>query len=1133
MGGVCFFWISGRCKWWNLIHILVCVFIICFSVIIIIKTRRRVLCHKTRRLILCHKTRRRVLCHKTRRRVLCHKTRRLILCTRPGASIIPQDTEASIIHKTRRRVLCHKTRRRVSCHKTRGRVLCHKTRRRVLCHKTRRRVSCHKTRRLILCHKTRGRVLCHKTRRLILCHKTRGRVLYHKTRRLILCHKTRRRVLCHKTRRRVSCHKTRGRVLSHKTRRRVLCTQTRRRVSCHKTRRLILCHKTRGRVLCHKTRRLILCHKTRGEYYTKTRRLILCHKTRRRVLCQRHGGEYHATRHGGEYYPTRHGGEYYATRHGGEYYATRHGGSIMPQDTEAHIMPQDTEASIMPRDTEASIMQQDTEASIMPQDTEASIMPQDTGASIMPHTRGASIMPQDTEGVLCHKTRGRILCHKTRGRVLCHKTRGRVLCHKTRREYYATRHGGEYYATRHGGSIMPQDTEASIMPQDTEASIMPQDTEDVGDQIPGEVQCGADGHSGCSEPPESPQPDGGSSKDADPWTQLGAAQRAEQIIRKIKKELKMKEGAERLHAALTNEKRRASLQTFLELSKNRLEDLYGALQELNVCFVLRAAGDPPGGKALQDPQEKDNAPTVSLPEPQDQALPPPHREPSVSKTEDNPEREVPPASPPGSPSEDTSLQLLLEGISTGNIIEPGEDKPSPDIPPTASELFISRSDRDLKPKTHPQTPDAWLQESEEDITVASGSVPVLERHDLKEPPSASEHLMPRLDIGHDTVAPLLTSQAPSLEIPADPAQGVLATRVTSQPEEVDTAEDGCMQLKHPISLADFRFCAVLGKGGFGKVFLAEHKVLKMVAVKAVKKAPVIARKKGKSLMCEKHIFETISAARHPFLVNMYGSFQTTDRIFFILEYAAGGDLWITRNKSTKAFPEVRAVFYAACTVLGLEFLHERKVVHRDLKLANIVLDQKGFAKITDFGLSKEGLGHLDRTSTFCGTLAYLAPEMLMGKWYAHAVDWWSLGVIIYTMLLGEYPFPGVGREKILETIMKHDISYPPSLSAEAISIFEQIFEVEPAKRLGAGTNGTKDVKQHPFFRDIDWSDLLLQKMNPPYVPTLSGPDDVRHFADLYTEAPPILTPPTGPELIPTHQRVFREFDWVAGDTILT
>ncbi|KAM3915428.1 serine/threonine-protein kinase N2 isoform 2-T2 [Leptodactylus fuscus] len=340
-------------------------------------------------------------------------------------------------------------------------------------------------------------------------------------------------------------------------------------------------------------------------------------------------------------------------------------------------------------------------------------------------------------------------------------------------------------------------------------------------------------------------------------------------------------------------------------------------------------------------------------------------------------------------------------------------------------------------------------------------------------------------------------------------------------------EDRRVQQRFQFSLQDFRCCKVLGRGHFGKVLLAEYKnTNEMFAIKALKKGDIVARDEVDSLMCEKRIFETVNSVRHPFLVNLFACFQTKDHVCFVMEYAAGGDLMM--HIHTDVFSEPRAVFYAACVVLGLQYLHEHKIVYRDLKLDNLLLDTEGFVKIADFGLCKEGMGFGDRTSTFCGTPEFLAPEVLTETSYTRAVDWWGLGVLIYEMLVGESPFPGDDEEEVFDSIVNDEVRYPRFLSTEAISIMRRLLRRNPERRLGASERDAEDVKKHAFFRHIDWQTLLAKKVKPPFVPTIKGREDVSNFDDEFTSEAPILTPPREPRLLTEEeQEAFRDFDYIA------
>uniref|UniRef100_A0A1S4GVJ1 protein kinase C n=1 Tax=Anopheles gambiae TaxID=7165 RepID=A0A1S4GVJ1_ANOGA len=325
----------------------------------------------------------------------------------------------------------------------------------------------------------------------------------------------------------------------------------------------------------------------------------------------------------------------------------------------------------------------------------------------------------------------------------------------------------------------------------------------------------------------------------------------------------------------------------------------------------------------------------------------------------------------------------------------------------------------------------------------------------------------------------------------------------------------------------FRLLSVLGRGHFGKVILAQYKHTgEYFAIKALKKGDIIARDEVESLLSEKRIFEVANTMRHPFLVNLFSCFQTDQHVCFVMEYAAGGDLMM--HIHTDVFSEPRAVFYAACVVLGLQYLHESKIIYRDLKLDNLLLDTEGYVKIADFGLCKEGMGFGDRTGTFCGTPEFLAPEVLTETSYTRAVDWWGLGVLIFEMLVGESPFPGDDEEEVFDSIVNDEVRYPRFLSLEAIAIMRRLLRKNPDRRLGSSERDAEDVKRQAFFRNIVWDDLLLKKVKPPFVPTVRSAEDVSNFDEEFTSEKPALTPPKDPRVLTeVEQTYFKDFTYMA------
>ncbi|XP_015449731.1 serine/threonine-protein kinase N3 isoform X1 [Pteropus alecto] len=374
-------------------------------------------------------------------------------------------------------------------------------------------------------------------------------------------------------------------------------------------------------------------------------------------------------------------------------------------------------------------------------------------------------------------------------------------------------------------------------------------------------------------------------------------------------------------------------------------------------------------------------------------------------------------------------------------------------------------------------------------------------------------------------------------------------------------------------LQDFRCLAVLGRGHFGKVLLVQFKGTgKYYAIKALKKQEVLSRDEIESLYCEKRILEAVGCTGHPFLLSLLACFQTSSHACFVTEFAPGGDLMMQIHEDVFPEPQARmkhpslpptsdsgwdiwgpkamailvppcpppallgpnsplrhpSRFYLACVVLGLQFLHEKKIIYRDLKLDNLLLDAQGFVKIADFGLCKEGIGFGDRTSTFCGTPEFLAPEVLTQEAYTRAVDWWGLGVLLYEMLVGECPFPGDTEEEVFECIVNADAPYPRFLSVQGLELLQKLLQKCPEKRLGAGEQDAEEIKTQPFFRTTDWQALLARAVRPPFAPTLCGPTDLRYFEGEFTGLPPALTPPDPRSpLTARQQAAFRHFDFVS------
>uniref|UniRef100_A0A8C6PEX3 Ribosomal protein S6 kinase n=1 Tax=Nothobranchius furzeri TaxID=105023 RepID=A0A8C6PEX3_NOTFU len=334
-----------------------------------------------------------------------------------------------------------------------------------------------------------------------------------------------------------------------------------------------------------------------------------------------------------------------------------------------------------------------------------------------------------------------------------------------------------------------------------------------------------------------------------------------------------------------------------------------------------------------------------------------------------------------------------------------------------------------------------------------------------------------------------------------------------------------------VGIENFELLKVLGTGAYGKVFLVRkisgHNAGKLYAMKVLKKATIVQKAKtAEHTRTERQVLEHIRQS--PFLVTLHYAFQTDTKLHLILDYVNGGELF-THLVQRVRFKEQEVALYSGEIVLALEHLHKLGIVYRDLKLENILLDSNGHIVLTDFGMSKE-FDQVERAFSVCGTVEYMAPEIIEGGESGHdkAVDWWSLGVLMYELLTGGSPFTVDGDENshtdIAKRICKKDPPFPKDMGPLAKDLIKRLLLRDPKQRLGSGPNGAENVKNHPFYQKINWEELAAKKVPAPFKPVIRDELDVSNFAEEFTEMDPTYSPAALPQ---NCDRIFQGYSFMA------
>ncbi|XP_052183460.1 serine/threonine-protein kinase AtPK2/AtPK19-like [Diospyros lotus] len=331
-----------------------------------------------------------------------------------------------------------------------------------------------------------------------------------------------------------------------------------------------------------------------------------------------------------------------------------------------------------------------------------------------------------------------------------------------------------------------------------------------------------------------------------------------------------------------------------------------------------------------------------------------------------------------------------------------------------------------------------------------------------------------------------------------------------------------------IGPGEFEILRVVGKGAFGKVFQVRMKMERdddgigdgdgIFAMKVMRKETIIKNNHVNYMIAERDILTKVV---HPFIVQLRYSFQTRSKLYLILDFLNGGHLFFHLYRQG-VFSEDQARLYTAEIVSAVSHLHKCGIVHRDLKPENILMDADGHVMLTDFGLAKE-IDQSSRSNSMCGTTEYMAPEILLSKGHNKDADWWSVGILLFEMLTGQPPFTHANRKKLQEKIIKERVKLPPRLTSEAHSLLKGLLQKEPSRRLGRGPKGADEIKNHKWFRSINWKKLDARELEPKFKPHVNGKDCTANFDKCWTAMPP----DDSPAATPTAGECFQGYTYVA------
>jgi serine/threonine protein kinase len=291
------------------------------------------------------------------------------------------------------------------------------------------------------------------------------------------------------------------------------------------------------------------------------------------------------------------------------------------------------------------------------------------------------------------------------------------------------------------------------------------------------------------------------------------------------------------------------------------------------------------------------------------------------------------------------------------------------------------------------------------------------------------------------------------------------------------------------NLNDYTIIKTIGVGLFGRVRLARNKKTGSYrAIKVLQKQQIIDMQQVDHIYNEYNILKDLD---HPFITNLKGFSQDSQHVYLYLEYIPGGDLF-TLLRAVEGFPVSLTRFYAAQIVLTFDYLHRKNIIFRDLKPENILINTNGYLKLTDFGFAKKVDG---KTYTICGTPGYMAPEILLSKGHSKSVDWWTLGVLLYEMVVGIDPFTDDDVLTIYQKILKCNVVYPKNMDSKVKSLCKHLLVEDVTKRYGCMINGVNDIYNHRLFRDLNWKGLVNMELVPEHLPKIKCSEDTSNFME--------------------------------------